>query len=580
MTASLSFSIEIAAPASAGVTVEMTFPGGSPVAGALVFDPAIGVDMGDYAAPSGAFVQGCIRVRHPSLPNFFVDVRRDKTSDRDEVVFQNGECAGSVPDAYARDLPAYTARIKKNGAVIHTENVPPHGWGSRWRWQSAPRPVIRTAAQVFDEGFLPRMTRTAARIDGYSGVIVPPVPTALTRPYTPFMAPDPNGYQKLGINMGIDVGGGYPYIGLITEWQADWLLRGTTSSLNAMMQHAEMCAGDWGLCHPDSVTGAPVDFKSDDAHYKMYTHQSKIGTPGWKQIKIGQRGGWDIHEGDSHVPSMFYVPWVLTEDPYFIEAQQYIVQWGTGWAVSQRFTPLPSVAPRTICSTLNQSRTIGWGLRNVAKAHRMSPENPPRWLLPRSYYAAVSKDYSAALLWTRTNPPQSTSYPWRTDVFRMVAWAVWLQSWEHAYFIQACALADLLGVPTGTAPSWFAQMEYYFDMFTQITSGTSGWNRQCPNVHDIDMRIYEPQMPAKDWPTLWTVTKGFLQGTYPEVPEPGAEMPGSRNVNDFASACACAKQRGIPAAAAALDWLNTFIDYNWPGRQLAFYCRTGFAGAA
>jgi hypothetical protein len=540
----------------------------------VTFAMSDGVDLGNYTAPTAGFTQGCVRVGNDTLPNFFVDFRLDAEGGRAEVVFWNGECAGDVPSGFTNDLPGYTATIvDADGNTIHTERVPHHYWGSRWRWQSAPRLLVRNAAEVFAEGFLPAMSQKAARIEGYSGIIVPQ-PPGPQGTYTTFMAAQ--GDYKLGLVLMVDTGGERNEIGLVTEWQADWLLRDTESSLHTLLQQAEMCAGDWGWFIPDQVTGAPVDYKADDAHYRMHEYQN--GYDGY-WIKFGNRNGWDIHEADSHIPSIFYLPWALTEDPYLIEAQQYLVQYGTGWTIYQRETVYTAVpGTRVIGSYTGEQRTLGWGIRNLAACWRMTPATAPKWLLPQSYYEALAADYSALFdtLYVKSNKP-------RHAVFHTISDDPYFQAFEQSYAIMGLALADLVQMPTGSYPSWKQHLDFFFGFMEGITSATSGWNRQCPQPHDVLAEDLD-KLPSPSWGSAWAGWQHIFQtGTFPNAASPGNQQGGSMgNCSQITAACAVAKQRGVPAATDALAWMDYFVDYNYPNNSDAsmginFYAKCGFS---
>ncbi len=585
-TATVRNSGGLSASASAPISIMASPPTGTLTATialptqTVIFAMVDGVNMGNYVAPTAGFTQQCVRVHNVALPNFFVDFRPDLTG-RTEVVFWNGECAGNVPSGFTRDLPGYTATIKDTaGVTLHTEVIRSHGWGSRWRWQSAKRPVIRTAAQVFSDGFLPHMSAAAARVTGYSGVIVPPPPPPVGT-YSTFMAIDAIGNNsKLGLVCDIDRGGDRPELGLITEWQADWLVRGTPSSLSAMIEQAEMCAGDWGWFIPDSVTGASVNYKSDDAHYHMYTNQNGYDAS-WYLIKYGNRNSWG-HTGDSHTPSIFYLPWVLTEDPYFIEAQQFFVQAATGITAYHRDSVFIPVGTRVVCSYPNEQRCMGWGIRNLAAAWRMTPAAPPSWLLPQSYYADVSADYSAVC-----NYYYNTSSLPRHAVFHTISGDPYFQAFEQAYVIQAIGLADLVGMPTGAHPSWKTHLDFYFGFIDGITSATSGWNHQCPQPHDV-LAADLDALPSPSWAAAWAMWQPLMQvtwgATFPNAPSPGNQQGGSQsNCSHITAACAVAKSRGVLPATASKAWMDTFVNYNYPNNAdasmgIPFVARCGFDG--
>src|SRR5213593_1246608 len=115
----------------ANLGVEIALPDGR-----HAFAARSGGDLGDYSGPG--FVQRNVAVRDPKIP-FTVFFRPDRDGGRVEVVFEWGDPFNSNP----RHLPGYVARIVEDGKTLATVKVPVHYWMSRWRWQSAPRPIIR-----------------------------------------------------------------------------------------------------------------------------------------------------------------------------------------------------------------------------------------------------------------------------------------------------------------------------------------------------------------------------------------------------------------------------------------------------
>ncbi len=650
--------------AGGSLTVEITFPGGVPTAATLVFDSALGTNMGDYVAPTAGFTQHCVRVRHASLSNFWVDFRPDASGTRTECVFWNGECDPvglTVPSGYTRNLAGYTAVVKQGGSTLSTTVIPRHYWGQRWRWQSAARTVIRTSAQVFSGGFLPPMTSAAGRIAGYSGVIVPPVPAAQAN-YTPFMAPNivhatttaaataslgatsllltngaspftdhgtvlvvtqSNGatlpvvvisgsgvnpvtldraleasviagatvYQsdyKLGCLLPIDAGGERPEIGLITEWQGDWLLRGTASSLTTLLNHAEMWSSDlnWFMMW-DKQTGAALNFKSDNTRYLSHSYTTAVGTLYW--VQRGLSNGFQWAQGEEHAYNMVYLPWVLTEDPYYIETQQAMCSWYMGWFIGGRDTGgalsvLP-VGTRRVCSYIAETRTWGWGLRNLAMAWRMSPASPPSWLQPQSLFSALSDDYAYV-----------ADYYWRTpghgaeanvhSIFRLVGNSNYYQAFEQAFALYGLSMAVFFGMPVVTAPSWNTLLNFFFGMFDGLLDGTSGWNQQLPQPHDLNFTTpgqsdYLNINSFSTWGTFYTAFAAIPGAKINSDPSPANQQGGTlTNANYMVAACAIAKSLGVPTALTAKTWLDTYIDYNWPlpAYQNSFAAKDGFSG--
>jgi hypothetical protein len=562
------------------LTAEILFLGELPVKSLCIFDIREGRDMGTYVAKRARYAQRCIRVRHASVPHFFVDFRPDLDSDRIEVVFWNGECLGDVPSGYTRDLPTYVAVVKRAGNVVHSEQISKHVWGCRWRYQSEPRKEIRTATQVFADGFLPHMSKKAARIGTpYSGVIVPRTPAGVGSYRTFMEVENSSSNTKLGLVCDVDRGGERHEIGLVTEWQADYLLNGTASSRNAMYQQAELCGSDWHFYLPDQTTGALVNYKQDAQHYNCYTLPRPYGQKGqYYQIGGGPAwNGWNIHEADSHVPSMFYVPFALTEDAYYIEGQQAIVQWGVGWDIYGRETLYGKLnGPRTCCSYTGEIRTMGWGVRNLAMAYKISPEQPPSWLLSKNYYAALSHDYSAVIdnLWTRS--PNNLH-----SIFRQLSNDPYFQTFEQAYAIMGIALADMVGMPAN--PSWHSALEFYFGMLDGTLSGKSGWDHQVPCPHDIPSRDFSA---FNTWGEAYERFRPVLtaNASFPNAPSPGNRQGGSiGNTSQVYAACAFAKRQGVTTASRCVDWLNEYIDFNYSNQRdrsggVSFYMKCGVDG--
>lgn len=691
--------------ASPNLVARLVFTGGSPVAGPVTFDIAAGKDIGSYTASTAGYTQRCIRVRNASLPNFFVDFRPDVGGGRVEVVFWNGEVDPvnlRVPSGHIRNLPSYTVTITNGGASIYSATIPCHYWGTRWRYQSAVRPVIRKQAQVLGN-FFPNMSLTAARLSGnnlstgqpwsgrrYSGVIQPSLGKSgaktITETYTPFMPPDAtapgggaapgtnlagaapagamsinvadaskltgdhitiqladgthfttrvlsakgatrtiefplpapansgaqahNGEYKLGLYLYVETGGERAELGAMTEWAADYLLNGTASSLHALRQHAEMASSEWPFFLSDLNTNSAINFKQDIKRYKTYI--DSVGYSSYyRAAYTNQANGWDIHEADAHFQMHPYIAYALTEDAYFAEGVQYLQAYGMGnraCMYAREGNPTNSHGQYgwgdligtpagtggtngsfTNCSYYGETRTVGNGIRNLAMAYKVSPAKPPSWLLPQSYFAALSSDYSSVIdtLWTKSNANLHA-------IFRQLGQDNYFQVFEQSYGIMGMAIADLVGMPTGKNPAWLTHLNFYFGMIDALTNGTSGWNNQTPQPHDI-VNNANPENPRTgnlnfqhygSWGALYAAVTPFIKtyAAFPNAPSPANQQGGSMgNCNMIYAACAMAKSRGVVAATNAKAWMDRFIDYNYPNNAdpsmgLSFEMKCGFDG--
>jgi hypothetical protein len=699
------------------LTATLTFPGGTPAGGPFVFDIASGTDMGSYTAPSGGFAQRCIRVRHASIPHFLVDFRPDTAGGRIEVVFWYGECSpgntANVPSGYnPSPLAAYTCVVKNAGTPVadfmsvSTRSIPYHYWGARWRFRTVQnRTLVRTASQIFSQGWLPHMSLQAARLSGtnvstgqaWSGqpyshvpgsIIIPPAPPLLNSSnmgfigastpfntnangpiYEPFMQSTTNDLSGVivGVNAYQDAGGQKKEEGLISEWQADWLLNGTASSLNTMLQQAEMASSQmnsWYL--PDAGTGACPEFKQDLAHYKSGTGSAAGFADGtWYGIPAADTpspGGTLVcNLNGSHLEGGWaYLQFVLTEDPYFLEFLQYSTMGIVGYDAPSRNGDSSARAnvgnlvgdatgqtglngPFTIWSYPREVRNLGWGVKNVAQSWKCSPASPPSWLLSQATYAAYSSDFSVCgkrvildstddmnavfKYYMNMNPGAAPTSPTNP-------WADYYQNFEQCYTTMGIALAAFLGLPVPQVagqivpPAWSVHAKFCLDMLsgqfvaTNTTDqfSTAGWNRQCPLIHDLAGTMISTRF-AHDagagvgavCPTSTTTSDNILSfygfhclpststfaalwtlygpattstATFPAAAFPGNQQGASMaNVNWQMAAAAMCKSAGVDTTNAqkVMDYLNLFIDYNWPNNAdgqlgIAMYARAGFDG--
>ena len=123
-----------------------------------MFAGAEAVNQGDFV---GEFVrQKCYLAKNPAFPDWRVYFRVDAdgggnrivgTSGRDEVIVEYGRAGAGTP---AHVSSPYTATVAKGGTAVATYTVPKHWWYARWRYQSSPRPVVRTPATLIARGWI------------------------------------------------------------------------------------------------------------------------------------------------------------------------------------------------------------------------------------------------------------------------------------------------------------------------------------------------------------------------------------------------------------------------------------------
>jgi len=330
-----------------GFSVSVSIGGASDRAKAVIvmngttyeFHPADGRELDPYHDPQGDFVMRCVVCTHAGLAHFRVYYRPDEASNREEWVFELGNpWAQSI-----FNMGGYTATITRHDGSTETITVPAHYWHSRWRWQSAPRPVRRTAAQLAAANLIPAIDVT--------GLAMGKILTLST--YAPM--------SYCGIPADMGQTGGYPGLGVITGWQAQYLARGAPES--SFRTHGEVSGSyQWHVRDPD--TGAPLDIVDDYPNATLYSE--KDGDPYIRKNNTNR-------PDQGHLPSLAYVPWLLTGDPYFLEAMQFSAN-----HMQLMLTPKSRM--------MVMGRYLAWPMRAIFEICASCPDVVPSWMLPRDYW--------------------------------------------------------------------------------------------------------------------------------------------------------------------------------------------------
>ena len=405
------------------------------------FDPSQGEELDPYHDPMGQFVQRNILCRNEALPDLLVWYRPDLGSDREEWVVEWGDAMQSL----ATDLTAYAMTITcANGDEVG-HDLPGHWTLSRWRWQSSPRPVRTIYGQLVAQNLLPALDPSDLA-DG---------PILTVDDYEPMA-----NYCGLPQNQGQT--GGYPGIGPITGWQAQYLARG--ASEHALRQQAEV-SGTYQWHVRDHATLAPLDIVNDYPRASFYGDK---GDPRLYRTSVNQPDA-------GHYPSISYVPYLLTGDPYYLEEMQF----------STNHMMLMSPPDSRFYFA---GRYIAWPLRGLTEiALAMGDHVFPSWLLPRSYWEHWIT-YIRNELQKRMDDGADPFY----YLFHTIP--EWGQTttldpnktgdhvWQHSMLAyEACWLAQ-------HREDWVAAAEWLIHSEVDRTSPTSGWARSHPAPYHLRMR--------------------------------------------------------------------------------------------
>lgn len=412
-----------------------------------------GDELGDYTAPSGAFVQRCIRVKHPSgLTIYF---RPDRNSSRVEVVFENWLLKTGPP----AHIPAYSVDIMSGATKLATVAAPQHYWGSRWRWQSAPRPMLHSPADL-----------VAARLvlPFRSGIKPLPAPRGKAEVYTPLT------FAGLTANMGTT--GEREDIGPQTEAVAEWLVSGSTASRDTMLAQAE-AAGSWQIHRRDEDTGAPMS-KERWPFVTAYWNQAGSAPIKMPLLPIGD---WLIYD-EAHAPNNSYVPFLLTEDPYHLEEMQFALS-ESYWSNQYRWAG--------VLGNSMQSRGMAWASRNMFQVVKVTPDVVPGWLLPKAYFAsrmnATLKQITDT--WVQAKAPAWPAFS------HMPLGDGGNAFWQDDFHTTMMGYGVLLGFE-----SWRPYYDWKLGTARARLNGTSGWPRTQPIQYYLQQtKAFDGLAPITSW---------------------------------------------------------------------------------
>ncbi len=257
---------------------------------------------------------------------------------------------------------AYRATLSGgNLAAPITETFPVHYWRSRGRIHTGNRPIMRTLADLAAmKAVLPLDKRYA-----YG---------APSQPLRAWEGP----MDKGPIYTGMSGAGGRPDIGFLTEWTADFLVNRTATAESNMRASAE-AAGSFAVWVRDAATGALVNTATVPGLPAFVD-----AWHGPKQIPSvpGEWVSWSYIYGDeSHMPAFAFAPYMLTDDPYYLEGAQAVANYGIlETNIYRNGDNLPALASAI------SPRAFAWNARDIFQLAGYMPPNTPSWLLPLSHW--------------------------------------------------------------------------------------------------------------------------------------------------------------------------------------------------
>jgi hypothetical protein len=540
-------------PRDPPLSLTLVFSDGRP---ALRFSQSAASSIGEYA---GSLVrQQCLRQRQGPWTVFF---RPDTHGSRQEIVVEYGTeytfFAGREPVPLSRMTPAhitapYIATISGGGVASPVRlAVPNHWWGARWRWQSAPRPLMRAYAHLLAmRAVLPLSTM--------------PLWNTVPPPATPWDGPMSTG----DLDTFLAGTGDRDELGFTTEQQACYLLTGDAGARESMLTDAE-ASGTMIYHIRDAATGAPFSVES----YSNMALVNNAGPPGFAipTARISNASNYFImDEGVAHMPALGFVPWLLTDDPFFLEEAQFAANYAM---IESNYFNINDGLPGLVGDL--QTRGWAWGMRDLFRMAAFAPVSPPAWLAPQGYWrrcVANNLTFAGRYLAATASPC--------TRVFKLIPETGWYESF----------MVDYLGVVMGWAgwsglfPAWANVIRYASGPRIAMSdnSGALGWDHRFPvpylvpvfdghlGARATDLNSDYTVPASSDTPTSWAQLWADYQ-LYAASPT-GGDVPGWTNPSTWApgtlqtfiylnycpearAALAALQLAGIAKASAEHTWL-------------------------
>jgi hypothetical protein len=477
----------LASPPPADLSISLDFGSGN----IATFAGASATDMGEFV---GEFVrQKCYMATNANYPDWRVFFRVDadrrgnriippEAGWRDEVVVEYGRTTHGTPTNIPRSTP-YTATVTKAGSIVYSVTVPGHWWYARWRYKSSDRPVVRTPATLKARGWIPNFTSAGLfGSNAYTSAVAWPGPMGVPV--------DPRG----GFDVGMAGGGDNEQIGLTTEYAAQYAIFGNANLLTSVRTEGEWC-GNWATHYRDDTTGAPINVVSGAKRFI-----SDGGTindlPSDHVYPQGSEPGYVFLDA-AHMYANANMPWLLTDDPYFLEELHAKLDWVM---LDQPSTSFPGLM------RIDQTRAYAWGLRDLFLAVKTTPTATPLWLRSKAYW-------QTALINNLTFSMRYVTGPSRlSTIFRTWTITAFDGPWQTAWLNSEVGQGVLMGFS-----EWSSVFNWAVDGHIQMTNGTSGWPRQWPAPYywfpkksggAVDIQIYDLDghtdvTNATSWADAW-----------------------------------------------------------------------------
>jgi hypothetical protein len=460
-------------------------------------------------------------------------------------------CVQNVKDVTAGNAVPYAVSVQIGGTVVYAKANVTHSYLTRWRKTFTTGGLIEAAVTPDVEPFY--VSKALPRFHAQ----------VVDHAYGPLTDPK---YDILGVgdmSLGMGSPGGRPEIAPYPNWIAQYLVHKRPAARAYMLRHADL-SGSWSghITKADGKTSIRLD------EWPNFWLDGRAGTnptgPNATRDAFQFLLGITEQLEAAHLPSLTYVPFLLTGDRYYLDQQKF-------WAQHALLSAWPGDGGRFLGGAKgllyqHQIRGYGWGLRTIGELTACLPDNDP----DKAYFQARLNENLAFL---DRRPIEDPGGPFGVPMTaRMGAdgegYAA-TSMWQVAYLAYAVDRARQLGATGGSAFLRYAA-GFQVRLFTSASEG-------YPSVYGAP---YYPKVGrwtgtgasavVSEWftmPQIYAVN--FKSGAEPPQPFTGYHGPETRILLLIAVA------QGVPKAQEALDFLSA-----QPGVMGDIYGRSGWAIAS
>lgn len=381
-------------------------------------------------------------------------------------------------------------------------------------------------------------------------------------------AATPMGRGNLRANFGDT--GYHDQIGLLPRWDALYLTSGDVKAYKAVIANAES-GGSFSVHYLDEATMRPPKFA---------TH----ATMNLGDTALAFTGGRAYTHDMAHQPSIGYVAYLLTADPFYLEEVQH-------WATYNHYSIHTTLREGRSGILRGQPRSVAWGWRTLATAATITPDNDTlRADYAYAWGANMKRYHDRYVTGTAT---AERGGPNALGVFALYSGnasgdaygpnnGIWEDSpWMQHFLQQTLGFSSQLEIPLQSADQRNAHnalrnfsFQHVIGMLGEPGEGrpyqhAGGTYKTCygttPTLDELDSRIVHYDSWLEQWEADKAMTPGLSEPTSNALLGTSGGNPASMATGYWGNlhpAIALAVDAGVPGAAEAYGRLTGAPNYS------------------